>query len=200
MANGETNDNQRSERDRQEADLLDHLLARITLKDQQALQQLYGKVAGKLNGIAMKLLNDADLSNDVLQETILQIWNNAGEYRRDQGEPMTWITSLLRYRALDKIRSEKREQNRRNQYEEVQSLFGETAAASPIVGVLQQDTDSKLSQCLETLDVLNRNAILMAYYYGYSREDIAIHVEQPLNTVKSWLKRGLTRLAQCLGH
>ena len=200
MANGETRDNQRSERDRQEADLLDHLLARITLKDQQALQQLYGKVAGKLNGIAMKLLNDADLSNDVLQETILQIWNNAGEYRRDQGEPMTWITSLLRYRALDKIRSEKREQNRRNQYEEVQSLFGETAAASPIVGVLQQDTDSKLSQCLETLDVLNRNAILMAYYYGYSREDIAIHVEQPLNTVKSWLKRGLTRLAQCLGH
>ena len=61
-------------------------------------------------------------------------------------------------------------------------------------------TDIKLNQCLQTLDTLNRNAILMAYYYGYSREDIAIHVEQPINTVKSWLKRGLTRLAQCLGH
>lgn len=200
MTSSEAFDNQYSERAREEADQLDHLLARITLKDQQALQQLYQKVSGKLNGIAMKLLNDADLSNDVLQETFLQIWNNAGEYRRDQGEPMPWMASLLRYRALDKLRAEKREQKRRNQYEEVQSLFGESDVNSPVVGMMQQDTDNKLSKCLETLDALNRNAILMAYYYGYSREDIAIHVEQPINTVKSWLKRGLTRLAQCLGH
>ena len=113
---------------------------------------------------------------------------------------MTWMTSLLRYRALDKLRSDKREQKRRDQYGEVQELFGETSAESPIAGMLQKDTDIKLNQCLQTLDTLNRNAILMAYYYGYSREDIAIHVEQPINTVKSWLKRGLTRLAQCLGH
>ena len=114
MTSGEVLENQYTERAREEADQLDHLLGRITLKDQQALQQLYQKVAGKLNGIAMKLLNDADLSNDVLQETFLQIWNNAGEYRRNQGEPMTWMASLLRYRALDKLRSENREQKRRN--------------------------------------------------------------------------------------
>ena len=200
MTSGEVLENQYTERAREEADQLDHLLGRITLKDQQALQQLYQKVAGKLNGIAMKLLNDADLSNDVLQETFLQIWNNAGEYRRNQGEPMTWMASLLRYRALDKLRSENREQKRRNQYEEVQSLFGENEVGSPVLGMLQQDSDDKLRQCLDTLDALNRNAILMDYYYGYSREDIAIHVEQPINTVKSWLKRGLTRLAKCLGH
>jgi RNA polymerase sigma-70 factor (ECF subfamily) len=182
------------------ADELEQLLARITLKDQQALQQLYKKVAPKLTGVAMKILNDADLSNDVLQETILQIWHNAAEYRRDQGEPMAWITSLMRYRTLDKLKSEKREQKRRDQYEEVQSLFGEGNSDSPLQSILQQDTDSRLSKCLNTLDTLNRNAILMAYYYGYSREDIAIHIEQPINTVKSWLKRGLTRLASCLDH
>lgn len=184
----------------EEADLLAHLLARIALKDQQALQQLYDKVAARLNGVAKKILYDEDLSNDVLQETFLQIWHNAAEYRRDQSEPMTWMTSLLRYRTLDKLRAENREQKRRDQYEEIQELFGEIHASSPIKGLLQGEADSLLHRCLSTLDMMNKNAILMAYYYGYSREDIAIHVGQPINTVKSWLKRGLARLAQCLDH
>ena len=184
----------------EEADLLAHLLARIALKDQQALQQLYDKVAARLNGVAKKILYDEDLSNDVLQETFLQIWHNAAEYRRDQSEPMTWMTSLLRYRTLDKLRAENREQKRRDQYEEIQELFGEIHASSPIKGLLQGEADSLLHRCLSTLDMMNKNAILMAYYYGYSREDIAIHVGQPINTVKAWLKRGLARLAQCLDH
>lgn len=200
MTSGEVNQDPQTENAREEASQLEHLLSRIALKDQKALQQLYQKVAGKLNGIAMKILRDADLSNDALQETFLQIWNHAGDYRRHQGEPMTWLTSLLRYRTLDKLRVESREQKRRDQYEEVQSLFGETHAASPCAILLQQNENSQLKRCLDTLDSMNRNAILMAYYYGYSREDIAIHVEQPINTVKSWLKRGLTRLAKCLGH
>jgi len=148
----------------------------------------------------MKILRDEDLSNDVLQETFLQIWHNAGDYRRGESEPMTWMTSLIRYRTLDKLKAETREQKRRDQFEEVQELFGEVHARSPIAGLLKREIDSQLGHCLGTLDVLNKNAILMAYYYGYSREDIAIHVEQPLNTVKSWLKRGLARLAQCLDH
>ena len=200
MTSGVATQYQLTDKDREEADLLAHLLARITLKDQKALQQLYGKVAGKLNGIAMKILRDADLSNDALQETFLQIWHNASDYRRDLGEPMAWMTSLLRYRTLDKLRAENREQKRRDQYEEEQALFGEPQADSPITAMLQQDENSQLNRCLDTLDNMNKNAILMAYYYGYSREEIAIHVEQPINTVKSWLKRGLTRLAKCLGH
>lgn len=200
MTGGDAITNQRSQVDRDEADQLEQLLVRIALKDQQALQRLYQKVAGKLNGVAMKILNDADLSNDVLQETFLQIWDNAGEYRRDQGEPMAWMTSMLRYRTLDKLKAEKREQKRRDLYAEVQSLFDDDIERSPLSEMLQQDTDIQLKRCLDTLDVLNKNAILMAYYYGYSREDIAIHVEQSIDTVKSWLKRGLARLAQCLGH
>ena len=190
----------RTARVQEEADELEHLLARITLKDQKALQRLYDKVASRLNGVAMKVLYDEDLSNDVLQETFLQIWHNAGEYRRDQSEPMTWMTSLLRYRALDKLRAEQREKKRRDQLEEVQEIFGEDHAVSPVKGLLQGEDDSRLERCLGVLEVGNRNAILMAYYYGYSREDIAVHVAQPVNTVKSWLKRGLARLAQCLNH
>ena len=186
--------------DSTDTDALEHLLARVTLKDQVALEQLYKAVAPKLNGIAMKIVHDADLANDVLQETFLQIWDNAGDYRRNQSEPMTWITSLLRYRTLDKLRSENREKKRRDQFQEVQSLFDDQGATSPLSNMLQEDSDVRLNECLQTLDVLNRNTILMAYYFGYSREEIALHIEQPINTIKSWLKRGLTRLAKCLSH
>ncbi|OZG74369.1 RNA polymerase subunit sigma-24 [Hahella sp. CCB-MM4] len=181
-------------------DVLEKLLARIALKDQEALEQLYKRVSPKLNGVAMILLHDADLSNDVLQETFLQIWNKAGEYRRGLSEPMTWMTSLLRYRALDKLKSENREQKRREQHQEIQLLFNSDVSGSPLAEILHKDSNNRLHKCLQALDVLNRNAILMAYYYGYSREDIAIHIEKPINTVKAWLKRGLGRLAQCLGR
>ena len=112
MTGGDAITNQRAREYGDDADQLEQLLARVALKDQQALQQLYHKVAGKLNGVGMKILNDADLSNDVLQETFLQIWDNAREYRREQGEPMAWMTSMLRYRCLDTLKAEKREQPR----------------------------------------------------------------------------------------
>ncbi|WP_020405324.1 RNA polymerase sigma factor [Hahella ganghwensis] len=181
-------------------DVLEKLLARIALKDQKALEQLYRLVAPKLNGVAMMIVHDNDLSNDVLQETFLQIWEKAGEYRRDVSEPMTWMSSLIRYRSLDKLKSENREQKRREQHEEVQRLFQDNLRGSPLSDILNSDNNVRLHRCLQALEVLNRNAILMAYYYGYSREDIAIHIEKPINTVKVWLKRGLGRLAKCLGH
>lgn len=183
-----------------DADTLEHLLARVTLRDQAALEQLYKFVAPKLTGVAMKIVHDSDLANDILQETFLQIWDNAGDYRRDQSEPMTWMTSLLRYRTLDKLKSEKREQHRRNQFHEAHNLFCEPESTSPLTNMLQDDADIQVSTCLQTLDVLQRNSILMAYYFGYSRAEIAVHIEKPINTIKSWLKRGLTRLAQCLSH
>lgn len=198
MATPPTTATDHTEKSVELADQLAHLLARIALKDQKALRKLYDTVGARLNGVAMKILWDNDLSNDVLQETFLQIWHNAGEYRRDQSEPMTWMTSLLRYRALDKLRAEQSEKRRRDQYETVQEVLGDNHVASPINGLLQGEVGSQLQRCLDVLDVANRNAILMAYYYGYSREDIAVHVAQPVNTIKSWLKRGLARLAQCL--
>ncbi|MBU6953394.1 sigma-70 family RNA polymerase sigma factor [Hahella sp. HN01] len=181
-------------------DELENLLARIALKDQKALEQLYKRVAPKLNGVAMIILRDTDLANDVLQEAFLQIWHKADEYRRSLSEPMTWMTSLLRYRALDKLKAENREQTRRERHDEIEQLLEQNLVDSPLRDVLNSNEKCRIHRCLRSLDVLNRNAILMAYYYGYSREDIAVHIEKPVNTVKVWLKRGLGRLAQCLGH
>lgn len=181
------------------ADAIERLLARVALKDQGALEALYRLTAGKMNGIALKIVHDRDLASDILQETYLQIWHKAGEYRRDLGEPFTWMTSLLRYRTLDRLRSEKREQRRRD-HEEVKALFPETGGPTPLGTLLEGDLQSRLGLCLNQLEHANRSAILLAYYHGHSREDIADQLEQPINTIKSWLRRGLARLSQCLAQ
>lgn len=186
--------------DTAQADELERLLARVALKDQSALEALYTTCGGRLNGIARKLVHDSDLANDILQETFLQIWHKAGEYRRDLGEPMTWMTSILRYRTLDRLRADQRERKRREQYEEVSALFPGTGAVSPLSHLLDEASGAQLGICLNQLENPRRNAILMAYYYGFSREDIASHLEQPINTIKSWLRRSLVRLAECLAQ
>ncbi len=181
-----------------QADELERLLSRVALRDQSALEALYSACAGRLNGIARKLVHDPDLANDVLQETFLQIWHKAGEYRRDLGEPMTWMTSILRYRTLDRLRADQREKKRREQYQEVRALFPESQASSPLSELLNEANGARLGLCLNQLELPRRNAILMAYYYGFSREDIASQLEQPVNTIKSWLRRSLVRLSECL--
>lgn len=184
--------------DMAQADELERLLSRVALRDQSALEALYATCAGRLNGVARKLVHDPDLANDVLQETFLQIWNKAGEYRRDLGEPMTWMTSILRYRTLDRLRADQREKKRREQYQEVRALFPESQASSPLSELLNEANGARLGLCLNQLELPRRNAILMAYYYGFSREDIASQLEQPVNTIKSWLRRSLVRLSECL--
>lgn len=177
---------------------LEHLLGRIVLRDQQALRRLYDLTAARLNGVAFRILQNRELSHEALQEGMLQIWHKASEYRADQGDPMAWLTSVVRYRALDKLRAEQSEQRRRDQLHELQDFIEEPAGQS-VSEVLEQGAmTERLNLCLQTLDTLNRNAIMMAYYYGYSRDDIAEHLAQPLNTIKSWLKRGLERLSKCL--
>jgi len=89
-------------------DRLETLLAKSALGDQAAFAEIYDSAAAKLNGIAYRIVRNVDSANEVLQEAFVQIWNNASEYRADKAEPMTWMASIVRYRAYDRLRFEKR--------------------------------------------------------------------------------------------
>lgn len=183
-----------------EADQLEWLLNRIEQKDQVAFRELHDRVVKRLNAVANRLLQDSDLSKDVVQETFIQIWNKAGEYQRDQGEPMTWMNAILRYRAIDKIKQEQLVQKRRNRLENLIEVEEDTASDSPISLLLREELHHRLSLCLGALRTVNRNAILMAYGYEYSRESIALHFNQPVNSVKTWLRRDLCKLNRALSY
>jgi RNA polymerase sigma-70 factor (ECF subfamily) len=92
----------------QDQDILVDLIARCALRDQRALKQLYEKVSPYLNRVAYNIMKSDDLANDVLQEAFVQIWHNAGDYRPDKAKPLTWLTSITRYRALDRLAKEQR--------------------------------------------------------------------------------------------
>jgi len=177
-------------------ELLEQLLSRCALGDQAAFKQLYQAVAGKLNGIAYRILNNVDTANEVLQEAFVQIWNKAGEYRSEMAEPMTWMASIVRYRAYDRIRHE----NRRVEGYQLPDSSDELANLSndDQPELLMCDVGQQLDDCLKQLDNSQQHSILMAYYYGFSREEISDHFNAPINTVKSWLRRGLARLQLCL--
>ncbi|WP_395338871.1 RNA polymerase sigma factor [Ningiella sp. W23] len=180
-----------------QAEKLEDLLARCALKDQVAFAKLYKEVASKLNGIAYRILNSVETSNEVLQEAFVQIWNNAGEYRSDKAEPMTWMASIVRYRAYDRIKFEKR-RIEGSQFKADLENF-DSIESTQTSGVLMCEIDQELDRCLSVLDANQHRSILMAYYLGFSREEISGHFNRPVNTIKSWLRRGTERLKECLG-
>ena len=181
-----------------DASKLQELLARCALKDQLAFSQLYKSVSGKLNGIAYRILNNVETANEVLQEACVQIWNNAGEYQADKAEPMTWMASIVRYRAYDRIKLEKRRIEGSQLRADLENF--DSIESNATDDVLMCEINQELSNCLSILDEHHHKSILMAYYLGFSRDELANHFERPVNTIKSWLRRGTERLKQCLGQ
>lgn len=174
------------------------LLARCALRDQKALAALYQKTSAYLNGVAYRIVGSADSSNDVLQESFIQIWNNAANYTPAQGNPTTWMTSIVRYRAIDKLRHEGRHQNRPHQEEEADILLNTASAHTQEEVYGQYRLNAQLKECLNGLNHKFKQSVELAYLHGYSREELADTLGTNINTVKSWLKRGGAKLKDCM--
>ena len=87
---------------------LEQLLAKCALKDQAAFAQLYQLTSSRLNGVAYRVVQNVDTANEILQEAFIQVWNNASEYSSLKAEPMTWMASIVRYRAYDRVKFDSR--------------------------------------------------------------------------------------------
>jgi RNA polymerase sigma-70 factor (ECF subfamily) len=175
-------------------DELLRLLLQCQGGDQKAFHQLYQLTAKRLNGIALRITRNIDSANEVLQEAFIQVWKKRQHYQPSSGAVFTWLSSIVRYRAYDRLRYDKcRQQSQTVEYNE---FDGENFDAIP-ADLSRYETDA-LDYCLAQLEVKQRQSISMAYLYGYSREDISAHYKTPINTIKSWIRRGLGRLLVCL--
>ncbi len=177
---------------------LAELLARCALRDQSALRLLYEEVAAKLNGIAFRITRAQDIAEDVLQISFTQIWNDAERYRPDLARPLTWMTSIVRHRALDRLKADRRRSNVIDDNVELEADELASGDRGPMEHFALSESQGDLRSCLERLSERQQQAVMLAYYYGYSREEIAAKLNSAVGTVKSWLHRGLQRLEQCL--
>lgn len=173
---------------------LQRLLAACAAGDAGAFRVLYRATSAVLYGIARRLVRRDDLAADVLQEGYWRIWRHAGDYSPARGAAMTWMMSIVRHAAVDRLRALRRERAR----EEIREEIPEDDPEDLADGLASVERGRDVRTCLKGLEPAPRRAILLAYYHGYSHRELATHLEAPVGTVKSWIRRGMTRLAACL--
>lgn len=178
----------------QSAETLESLLAATAGGDRTAFKTLYERSSAKLFGVILRILKNRHKSEDVLQDVYLKIWQKAGSYDPNQGKPITWMATIARNRAIDIVRATRPEQtvDEPGDEEEIFRLGGQDGEA---VDLSELET---LRFCLSEMKDDDRNYVLLAYYEGYSREELAQRFESPVGTIKTRLRRGLLALRTCL--
>ena len=166
------------------------------LGDERALQRIYMQDSKRLLGVALRIVRQRHLAEDVVHDAFVNIWNKAASFDAKRGEGRGWIYSVVRHQALNMVRDRDREvyadeeaiDNMQQQNEEL------------IVDQFELNASlGKLQDCLSHLDSAKRNSILCAYVDGCSHSEIAQRLNAPLGSVKAWVKRGLAALRECMG-
>lgn len=178
------------------------LVARVALDDRQAFRRLYDATAPSLLGVALRLLRDRGRAEDVIQEAFVSVWHRAGGFRASASAPMTWLTAIVRNRALDTLRSDARHDADPlvDDEDEDEGAARELEDDRPEpLGLLTQAADAlAVRACLETIDGSQRQCLALAYYHGLTHAEMAAHLGSPIGSVKMWLRRGLEKLRRCL--
>lgn len=162
--------------------------------DRSALRRIFDREAGRLVTIAERIVRRRDLAEDVVQESFIRIWTHAHQYQPDRGSARGWIYAIVRNRALNLLRDGRREYT----VEDVEVLRERDQADDILAAWRTLDRNSRLHDCLGALDETKRHGILMAYIGGYSHGEIAGRLRIPLGTTKSWIRRGLSALRECM--
>jgi len=174
------------------------LLARTALADQAAFAELYRLTASHLYGVALRIIRQPALAQDLLQEAYVSIWHHAGSFEAAKAQALTWLTSIVRNRCLDLLR--RRELDTITMTRDDDDPEWEFAAGGPTaVELLEAGADAHaVRDCVDRLEGAQKQAIALAFFQGLSHAELALQLRQPLGTVKSWVRRGLERLRQCL--
>jgi RNA polymerase sigma-70 factor (ECF subfamily) len=162
--------------------------------EQAALRSLYDEEAGRLVSVAQRIVRRRELAEDVVHDAFISIWQRAATFDPGLGSARGWIYTIVRNRALNQVRDGK---------------FEELSDTSELTPKLETDevisdaverlaTESRLRTCLERLDAEKRESVLLSYVAGFSHGEIAGRLGVPLGTVKSWVKRGLAALKDCM--
>jgi RNA polymerase sigma-70 factor, ECF subfamily len=171
------------------------LIERCARGDGRAFETLYGRVASRLLGCLLRILRDRDRAEEALQDVFVQIWQRARQYDASRGEPLTWLISMARYRAIDLVRAKR--PVRAFEEGELESLAG-PQSADPADGLALAHSASLLDRCLGRLTAEQRRCLELAFCNGLSHDEVAASVNSPLGTVKSWIRRGLQSLRECM--
>jgi RNA polymerase sigma factor (sigma-70 family) len=170
------------------------LVEAVARADEDALGELYDRFGKVAYGLAYKILQDAALAEDAVQEAFLQIWRSAGAYRPERGKASTWLLTFVHRRAVDLVR---REQKRRTL-----PVVGDPEGSGPGAdeAAVTRTRREIVQDALRRLPAEQREPIELAYYGGLTQSELAERLDQPLGTIKSRMFTGLQRLRVLLAE
>jgi len=185
-------------------------LSRVALGDRAAFSQLYQLSSAQLFGVILRINSDRAQAEDILQDCFVNIWRAAQSFDAARAQPMTWLTSIARNRAIDSLRRRKTEvatvsshaRDGDDDDSEDRDLLATvpSAEAGPLELLQQAAQAQELTHCIGRLSAEQQQCVALAFYQGLSHAEVAQQLVQPLGTVKSWVRRALMALKDCLGH
>lgn len=162
--------------------------------DRRALRAIYDAEAPRMLGVATRLLRRRALAEEAVHDAFMQVWRRASSFDPARGQARTWLYAVLRNRALNILRGEART----DLVEDFETIGLASEDESPESVVARLSEAGALRRCLETLEPIRRRAILLAYMHGLTHGELAGRLGVPLGTLKSWIRRSLLTLRDCL--
>lgn len=171
-------------------------IGRCALGDRAALGRLYDATAAQLFGLCLRVLKDRAEAEDALQDAFIKIWQNAERYAVTGQSPMAWLVTLTRNAAIDRLR------RRKASPAQVSDAIPDRPdpAPGPEVAALARAEAARIRACLGELDPAHADAVRGAYLDGQTYEDLSSRAGVPINTMRSWLRRSLIKLRECVNR
>ncbi|MDQ3164633.1 MAG: ECF RNA polymerase sigma factor SigK [Actinomycetota bacterium] len=178
-----------------EPERLESLLNRVARGDEEAFSKLYDRIAAAVFGMARRVVRDPARAEEVAQEVFLQVWQGANRFDAERGSAKTWILTLAHRRAVDAVRHDQASTDREQRFD---------WSGGPDYDSVQEEVGTRLEheqvrRCLQNLTDLQREAITLAYFGGYTYVEVSSLLEANTATVKTRMRDGLIRLRDCLG-
>lgn len=172
---------------------LESMIARMALGDRAAFASLYTSTSAKLFGICLRVLDNRAEAEDALQEVYVKVWHNAGRYQVNGLSPMTWLITVARNHSIDRLRARRAATGDMAEVADVADLT--PGAEAQLIAASERN---RIDGCLGTLEPDRADAVRRAYVDGETYADLAHRYGVPLNTVRTWLRRSLLKLRECL--
>jgi RNA polymerase sigma factor (sigma-70 family) len=179
-----------------EREELNRLLIQTGHSDQQAFAELYRRTSSKLFGVCLRMLRDRGEAEDVLQEIYTTVWRRAAGFDAAKAGAITWLTTLSRNKAIDRLRQH------REELLDDPSKLEDTVDSQPTPAAYAEASEQyrRLQHCMDQLEPQHRESVREAFFTGATYNELAERCKVPLGTMKSWIRRSLLLLQTCLGQ
>ncbi|MBL0371752.1 sigma-70 family RNA polymerase sigma factor [Rhizobium sp. KVB221] len=176
-------------------DEISSLLGQVSLGDREAFSRLYQQTSPKLYSILLRILRNRPEAEDALQEVFVKIWQRADRFRPNEGRGGVWLAAIARNQAIDLMRARKPTSSAIDEAYDLAS-----PNPGPEEAAVNQSEGGRIERCMKALESDKAEAVKRAYVEGLSYQELAEFYNIPINTMRTWLRRSLLKLRECLGQ